>query len=97
MAEPTVSEVLFENIDGAQQITEIESLCMNCHDNGTTRLLLTKIPHFKEVVIMAFECSHCGFKNNEVQPASCIGEMGVHQVLLYLSFNDLATIALGVQ
>jgi zinc finger protein len=45
---------LFENIDGEQEPTVIESLCMNCHENGTTTLLLTKIPYFKEIVLMAF-------------------------------------------
>ncbi|KAL5728903.1 hypothetical protein ACHQM5_001930 [Ranunculus cassubicifolius] len=46
---------------------EIESLCMRCGENGTTRLLLTRIPHFREVVLMAFECPHCNERNNEVQ------------------------------
>ena len=27
---------------------------------GTTRLLLTMIPYFKEVIIMSFRCPHCG-------------------------------------
>ncbi|KAF5176824.1 Zinc finger protein zpr1 [Thalictrum thalictroides] len=51
----------------AQPLHEIESLCMRCGENGTTRLLLTRIPHFREVVLMAFECSHCNERNNEVQ------------------------------
>ncbi|KAJ3224004.1 nucleolar zinc-finger protein [Clydaea vesicula] len=67
---------LFENLDGEQTVNETESLCMNCHDNGTTRFLITKIPHFKEVVIMAFECPHCFFQNNEIQSASMIQEKG---------------------
>lgn len=57
-------------------VQEIESLCMNCHENGITRLLLTSIPYFREVVIMSFECPHCGFKNSEIQPASTIQELG---------------------
>ncbi|KAG0670350.1 nucleolar zinc-finger protein [Maudiozyma exigua] len=57
-------------------VQEIESLCMNCHKNGTTRMLLTSIPYFREVVIMSFECPHCGFKNSEIQPASSIQEKG---------------------
>ncbi|QIW99696.1 hypothetical protein AMS68_005214 [Peltaster fructicola] len=53
-----------------QKLTEeIESLCMNCHENGSTRLLLTRIPFFKEIIIMSFSCSHCGFSNNEIQSA----------------------------
>merc|ERR1711874_516535 len=31
----------------------MESLCMNCHKQGETRLLLTNIPFFKEIVIMS--------------------------------------------
>ena len=33
---------------------EIESYCMNCEENGITRLLLTRIPFFREVVLMSF-------------------------------------------
>ncbi|KAL2912308.1 nucleolar zinc-finger protein [Polyrhizophydium stewartii] len=77
----TDDNVLFKNIDGEQKITEIESYCMNCGDNGTTRMLLTVIPHFREVVVMAFDCPHCGFRNNEVQPAAALAELGVHQTI----------------
>ncbi|CAD6207824.1 unnamed protein product [Miscanthus lutarioriparius] len=51
----------------ATPLHEIESLCMRCGENGITRLLLTLIPHFREVVLMAFECPHCGERNNEIQ------------------------------
>ena len=37
--------------------TEVESLCVNCEENGTTKLLLTKIPHYKEVILMSFNCN----------------------------------------
>lgn len=57
-------------------VQEIESLCMNCHKNGTTRLLLTRIPFFREIILMSFECPHCNFKNSEMQPASQISEKG---------------------
>lgn len=57
-------------------VQEIESLCMNCHENGTTRLLLTRIPFFREIIIMSFECPHCHFKNSEIQPAAQIAEKG---------------------
>ncbi|KAK9322632.1 ZPR1 zinc-finger domain-containing protein [Lipomyces orientalis] len=59
-----------------QVVQEIESLCMNCRENGTTRLLLTSIPYFREVVLMSFWCPHCGFRNSEIQPASEIQEKG---------------------
>ncbi|KAL9246774.1 hypothetical protein vseg_020267 [Gypsophila vaccaria] len=48
-------------------IYQVESLCMRCHDNGITRLMLTLIPHFRKILLSAFECPHCGERNNEVQ------------------------------
>ncbi|KAK9899759.1 zf-ZPR1-domain-containing protein [Cystobasidium minutum MCA 4210] len=57
-------------------VESIESLCMQCGENGTTRLLLTMIPYFKEVIIMSFRCPHCGFNNNEIQPAGSIQPLG---------------------
>eukprot|EP01006_Ploeotia_vitrea_P036332 TRINITY_DN66005_c1_g1_i1.p1 TRINITY_DN66005_c1_g1~~TRINITY_DN66005_c1_g1_i1.p1 ORF type:complete len:564 (-),score=302.03 TRINITY_DN66005_c1_g1_i1:930-2411(-) len=48
---------------------EVASLCEACGENGTVRLLLTSIPYFRDVVIMAFECPHCLHRENRVQPA----------------------------
>ncbi|ODV86542.1 hypothetical protein CANARDRAFT_27736 [[Candida] arabinofermentans NRRL YB-2248] len=62
-------------------VQEIDSLCMNCHEQGVTRLLLTSIPYFGQIVLMSFECSHCGFKNSELQPAGQIAEMGSRYIL----------------
>ncbi|KAL6636876.1 hypothetical protein ACP70R_024448 [Stipagrostis hirtigluma subsp. patula] len=60
----------------ATPLHEIESLCMRCGENGTTRLLLTLIPHFREVILMAFECPHCGERNNEIQFAGQLQPKG---------------------
>lgn len=27
---------------------------------GQTTMMITKIPHFREVVVCSFECDHCG-------------------------------------
>ncbi|KAK7203915.1 ZPR1 zinc-finger domain-containing protein [Myxozyma melibiosi] len=72
-----------------QPIQEIESLCMNCHENGTTRLLLTIIPFFREVILMSFSCPHCGFRNSEIQPASTIQEKGSKYTFVVESKEDL--------
>jgi zinc finger protein len=34
-----------------------------------TRMLLTSIPYFREVIIMSFRCEHCGNHNTEIQSA----------------------------
>lgn len=70
--------------------TEVQSLCMHCHSpNGVTKLLLTSIPYFREVVLMSFECPDCGFHNNEIQPASEIQERGSQYVFKISSKEDL--------
>ncbi|XP_057703091.1 zinc finger protein ZPR1 [Corythoichthys intestinalis] len=71
------------------QPTEIESLCMNCYQNGTTRLLLTKIPFFKEIIVSSFSCDQCRWSNTEIQSAGRIQEQGVCYTLKVTSKHDL--------
>ena len=56
---------------------------------GTTRLLLTKIPFFREVILMSFYCDHCHFKNNEIQPAGEIQEQGSKHIFKITHGDDL--------
>lgn len=51
-------------IEGLDEIKN--SLCMNCGGDGTTRMLTTKIPYFREVILSSFECDTCHWRNNEV-------------------------------
>lgn len=71
-------------------VQEVETLCMNCHENGTTRMLLTKIPYFREIILMSFECPHCGLKNAEIQPAAEIAEKGLRYVYKIESKDDFS-------
>ena len=41
--------------------------CDQCHAPAETRMKITSIPHFKEVVIMATTCDVCGARTNEVK------------------------------
>ncbi|CAI9760036.1 unnamed protein product [Fraxinus pennsylvanica] len=64
--------------DSDAPLYEVESLCMRCGENGITRFLLTLIPHFRKILLSAFECPHCGERNNEVQFAGEIQPRGCH-------------------
>ncbi|KAF3823605.1 hypothetical protein GH733_007073 [Mirounga leonina] len=75
--------------DEEQQPTEIESLCMNCYCNGTTRLLLTKIPFFREIIVSSFSCEHCGWSNTEIQSAGRIQDQGVRYTLTVRAQEDM--------
>ncbi|XP_039258195.2 zinc finger protein ZPR1-like [Styela clava] len=73
---------LFQSDHDELETTEIQSLCMYCHQQGTTRLLLTKIPFFKDLVVSSFSCDHCGHSDTDLQSADPIQEFGVK-----MSFN----------
>ncbi|XP_006823818.1 zinc finger protein ZPR1-like [Saccoglossus kowalevskii] len=91
--QPYGNKPLFRNLDadevGDQEVSEIESLCMNCEQQGTTKLLLTKIPLYKDVVIMSFECPHCHYSNNELQPAGKIQNKGCNYVFRITNIKDM--------
>nr|GAT56314.1 zinc-finger protein ZPR1 [Mycena chlorophos] len=78
-----------EDLDEDKAVEEIESLCMKCHEQGVTRLLLTSIPYFREVIVMSFRCEHCGWQNNEVQAASTIRPEGTIYTARILTRQDL--------
>ncbi|KAM9217155.1 zinc finger protein ZPR1 [Leptosomus discolor] len=75
--------------DGEQRPAEIESLCMNCFRNGVTRLLLTRIPFFKEIIVSSFACPSCSWSNTEIQSAGRIQEQGVRYTLAVASRQDM--------
>ncbi|XP_056365487.1 zinc finger protein ZPR1 [Oenanthe melanoleuca] len=86
------AEALFRPLsaeDGEQQPAEIESLCMNCFRNGVTRLLLTRIPFFKEIIVSSFSCASCSWSNTEIQSAGRIQEQGVRYTLAVTSRQDM--------
>ena len=44
---------------------------------GLTKLMLTKIPFYRDVIISSFQCDHCHFTNNSIESANRIQENGV--------------------
>ncbi|XP_067676893.1 zinc finger protein ZPR1-like [Haliotis asinina] len=83
---------LFRDItcdESTPEITEIESFCVNCEDQGTTRLFLTRIPFFREVIVSSFTCDHCGYRNAELQPGGRIQDRGVRYEVLIKHKEDL--------
>jgi zinc finger protein len=86
---PTATSDAFIDLSPNAIPQELESLCMNCHQNGTTVLLLTRIPFFREVMISRFECPHCQYSNRGVQFAGTFPAKGVRYLLHVSSPSDL--------
>ncbi|GAB6028103.1 nucleolar zinc-finger protein [Chamberlinius hualienensis] len=85
-------ELLFKDLNGEgtpADATEIESLCLACGENGVTRLLLTKIPCYKEIIISSFSCPHCGHSNNDTQFGGTMQDLGIRFKLKVKDSKDL--------
>ncbi|CAD8057016.1 unnamed protein product [Paramecium primaurelia] len=78
-------EVIYANLTGDSEPFVTDSLCVNCEKQGKTTILLTKIPMFSNIIIVSFDCEHCGYKNNEVQFGGEIKEKGIK---LHLKVNE---------
>ncbi|KAJ5760329.1 nucleolar zinc-finger protein [Penicillium odoratum] len=93
--EITAPESQFENLgevvdrDDDTGVMQVESLCMNCHDQGITRLLLLRVPYFRDIILESFECEHCHFKDNSVKSAGQIQEQGCKYTLIVENEDDL--------
>lgn len=74
-----------------EDLTEIHNCyCPNCaNGNGTTLLLPTKIPGFREIIIATLTCPDCGFRNSEVSFGGEIQPQGQILTLTIQNSNDL--------
>ena len=85
----TEENPLFVDINPDCPITEMESLCMSCHEQGITRIMMTSIPFFKDIYIMNFICPHCHYVNNGIESAQELAPKGIHFVLKVTQAKDL--------
>ena len=79
------SDVIFAPLGSdeiADNVTCIESLCMSCHEQGETKLLLTKIPFYKDVVVSSFRCDLCHYSNTNIQSCEPIQNRGSCKLLI---------------
>ena len=53
-------------VDADKEMMVMPCPCHACGHMGESRMCVTDIPYFKEVIIMSFVCDYCGFRTNEV-------------------------------
>jgi C4-type Zn-finger protein len=58
------------------QVMSFEVNCYDCSAPGETRMCMTDIPHFKEIIIMSFLCDECGFRSVEVKGGGAVPDHG---------------------
>ncbi|CEG68085.1 hypothetical protein RMATCC62417_04409 [Rhizopus microsporus] len=87
-AQVVASEMV--NEDGIPEVMTFPANCPSCHAPCSTNMHVMEIPHFKEVVIMATNCEHCGYKSNEVKAGGPISDKGRKITLRMTDAEDLS-------
>ena len=67
----------------------IPMTCYQCGNMGVQKSWVSNIPHFKEIIIMAFNWEHCGYRSVEVKQGGGMSEKGKKVTLKVLNERDL--------
>uniref|UniRef100_A0A7S4QUC3 Zinc finger ZPR1-type domain-containing protein n=1 Tax=Ditylum brightwellii TaxID=49249 RepID=A0A7S4QUC3_9STRA len=74
---------------GKQEALTFPTACPHCRKPTETKMCVTNIPHFKEVIIMSLLCEHCGYRSNEIKGGGAIPKYGTKTTLHVDSMQDL--------
>ena len=65
-----------ENEDLKGESFSFPTSCHCCYKDGFSRMCIVSVPFFKELIIMAFTCDHCGTATSEIKTGGEISEKG---------------------
>jgi ZPR1 zinc finger protein len=76
--------------DSIKDVMSFPADCSHCSAVGQCRMCVTDVPHFKEVILMAFTCEECGWRDVEVKGGGAVPEKGTITTLHYNPTADSA-------
>uniref|UniRef100_A0A7S3DST4 Zinc finger ZPR1-type domain-containing protein n=1 Tax=Entomoneis paludosa TaxID=265537 RepID=A0A7S3DST4_9STRA len=74
---------------GRHEALVFPSSCPHCHQPTETKMCVTDIPHFPEVILMSLTCHDCGYKSNEIKGGGAIPRHGCRVSVTVQSVADL--------
>ncbi|KAL9260793.1 Zinc finger protein ZPR1-like protein [Drosera capensis] len=66
------------------------STCGACVARCETRMFVTKIPYFQDVIVVASTCDSCGYRNSQLKPGGRISEKGKRVTVRVENIKDLS-------
>jgi zinc finger protein len=63
--------------------------CYSCGKTGFANMCIASIPFFKEIIIMAYNCEYCGYRNTEIKSGGGISEKATRIVYRVEKPEDL--------
>ena len=83
-------EVSNKEFNPMEEAVEMPTRCFACFKEGTVKMCTTNIPHFKNTVVMAFNCEFCGAKTNEVKGGGGISDKAKKLTLKVVGPQDFS-------
>jgi zinc finger protein len=68
---------------------QFPTACHACGKGGLAKMCVSTIPFFKEIIIMAFSCDFCGYKNTEIKQGGGISDKAKKITFLFQKPSDL--------
>ncbi|OIV93319.1 hypothetical protein TanjilG_23091 [Lupinus angustifolius] len=84
-----IADALFR-YTAPEEVMTFPSTCGACVTQCETRMFVTNIPYFQEVIVMASTCDSCGYRNSELKPGGRIPEKGKTITLHVKNVKDLS-------
>lgn len=75
--------------DPRKQVSKFPVPCYTCDKMGNVQMCYSSIPFFKEIILMAFVCDFCGYRNSEIKEGGGIGDKGKKITLKVENDEDL--------
>ena len=72
------------------EVYELHAECPACGKPCTVNMKKTNIPHFKEVIIMATVCDHCGYRTSDVKTGGAVPKKGKRITLEVRTLEDMS-------
>lgn len=72
-----------------KEVLSFPTDCYGCGKPGFARMCIADIPFFKEIIIMAFSCDFCGYRNTEIKSGGGISDSATKIVVTVNNVKDL--------
>ena len=73
----------------SKELIVFPSTCNECYQPGECKMCTASIPFFKEIIVMAYSCEHCGNKTTEIKQGGGISDKATKIVFHFQSEQDL--------
>lgn len=70
-----------------KEVVKLPTECSNCLQVGEMTSCVVSVPHFKEMVVMAMSCEHCGFRTREIKGGGAISTHG-SRIYVHIEIPD---------